>query len=177
MITMGLTKMHDESYQPADYVLNTVKALCHARGYEIMDNSNDEIVTDKCCILFCGDRKINIGYVKQCIYIMETHHFDHLILIHKKPVTVTVKNVLKNLIDFRIEVFEEKELFFNITTHRLVPHHELVTKEERLQLDPKKGDFPQILQTDPICKFYDFKSGDIIKITRKNSVIVFRTVL
>lgn len=68
---------------------------------------------------------------------------------------------------------KEEELLFDVSTHMLVPKHELVTDAEGKGLleyySAKPGDFPKILVTDPAIRHLSVKEGDIIRITRDSA--------
>jgi DNA-directed RNA polymerase subunit H (RpoH/RPB5) len=73
-----------------------------------------------------------------------------------------------------IQIFELKELQFNISKHELVPKHELITSEEEINdllksLNIKtKFYFPHILKSDPMSKYMGLKNGDVLRITRRS---------
>jgi len=60
--------------------------------------------------------------------------------------------------------------FFNVNITKIVPHHQKVLHEFS-----KKG-LPVIKEDDPICVFYFFKKGDLIRVIRKNGEICYRFV-
>ena len=83
-----------------------------------------------------------------------------------------------------IQVFHYKQLIVNITHHKFVPKHELVETWEhqniliKYSVKNKRG-LPCILKTDPICRYYNGKIGDIFRIHRKDrfgKAIVYRCV-
>jgi DNA-directed RNA polymerase subunit H len=61
---------------------------------------------------------------------------------------------------------------FQISTHFLIPKHELLTREESQQIlakfNGKPGQFPYILATDPLAKEIGAKPGDFVRITRRS---------
>jgi DNA-directed RNA polymerase subunit H len=65
---------------------------------------------------------------------------------------------------------EEEVPSFKVSTHFLVPKHELLTKEESAQTlarcNSSPSQFPYIQSTDPIAKEVGAKPGDFIRITR-----------
>jgi len=72
-----------------------------------------------------------------------------------------------------VQIMNCKELQINKTKHTLVPKHQLITDEEANELLKKyslisKSQLPLILISDPICRYYNFKQGDIIKITNNS---------
>jgi DNA-directed RNA polymerase subunit H (RpoH/RPB5) len=80
------------------------------------------------------------------------------------------------ILDF--EIFTYKELSFNITKHELQPKNfELLSPIESQKFKKKWGiKMAKMFVTDPICKFYHFSPGSIIKITRKNNYVTHRIV-
>jgi DNA-directed RNA polymerase subunit H len=67
---------------------------------------------------------------------------------------------------------EDEVPAFKVSTHFLIPKHELLTKEEAQTIIEKSsatpGQFPYILATDPVAKEVGAKPGDFVKITRKS---------
>ncbi|HUI85999.1 MAG TPA: DNA-directed RNA polymerase subunit H [Nitrososphaerales archaeon] len=61
---------------------------------------------------------------------------------------------------------------FKVSTHFLIPKHELLTREEADKIAPMfnatPGQFPYILATDAIAKEIGAKAGDFVKITRRS---------
>lgn len=126
---------------------------------------------------------------------------NHLIFVCKdKLTTVNEKNLKKIILSEKsgknekkkdnctdktshfkkIEIFCIKNLLFNITKHELVPKHELLDVEDAKKIYERYSirDNQKILKlpllitkTDPVAKYYDFKPGNLIKITRPSSSI------
>ena len=69
-----------------------------------------------------------------------------------------------------VQVFDLKELYFNISKHNLVPKHEIIPQEEAARLmeflNAKKGQMPNILHTDKMAKYLNVRPGQMVKITR-----------
>ena len=99
-------------------------------------------------------------------------HCKHLIIITPVPLTPPANKKLKDYPAFKIEVFLEKDLTFNVTKHKRVPRH--------LGLSPFDSDLfitsnnlnPDHLQilltTDPVSRYYGFTEGQIVEIHRIN---------
>ena len=104
----------------------------------------------------------------------------HCIIVYKDNATPVAKKIVSDSNEMVIELFNEDELKYNITKHYLVPLHELVVFENNEEYDIFKkkygNNLPVILKTDPVARFYGFKKGDIIKVTRKNGYIAYRIV-
>lgn len=97
--------------------------------------------------------------------------YDLYILVVKEKLT---QNNIKliNALNLNIQIFDIKELQFNITKHKLVPKHELVTDQKEVDTILKnynlksKYQLPIILRSDPVAKYLNLKNGDIVKIKR-----------
>ena len=61
---------------------------------------------------------------------------------------------------------------FTVSTHQLVPKHEVLTKEETKEVleifATEKDKLPKILDSDPVCKEIGAKRGDVVRILRKS---------
>lgn len=65
--------------------------------------------------------------------------------------------------------------FFHVNITKIVPHHEKVLGNGSGPVISKKG-LPAIKEDDPVCTFYFFKKGDLIRVIRKNGEICYRVV-
>ena len=111
-------------------------------------------------------------------YFEEAPMFEKYILITDDKLTKTNINAINNLRNndekINIQIFNIKELMFNISKHSLVPKHILVTDTEEIDTIFKnynlktKFQLPFILKSDPMAKYLDLKHGDIIKIIRNS---------
>jgi DNA-directed RNA polymerase subunit H len=67
---------------------------------------------------------------------------------------------------------EDEVPAFKVSTHFLIPKHELLTKEEASQVlarsNASAAQFPYILNTDPLAKEIGAKPGDLVRITRRS---------
>ncbi len=132
---------------------------------------------DKSVIVFINeDDKLNIQGIKDKISLLNKEGANHCIIIYKSNVTSSAKKSLETL-EYEFELFAMHELQLNITRHRLVPRHSRILPSEKEELDAKyKGKLPIILHTDPISRYYAFKRGEYIRITRKDGSIIYRIV-
>jgi DNA-directed RNA polymerase I, II, and III subunit RPABC1 len=99
-----------------------------------------------------------------------------LLIVREKISQNHLKSILLFMkeLNIPIQIFDIKELQFNITNHILVPKHELINEDEAKSIIEKyslktKYQLPHILKTDPMSKYLGLKSGDIIKITRNSN--------
>ena len=145
--------------------------------FEVSNNNN------KCYVMFFINPNLiyKINKIREKIDNRNINKEDEIIIIIK-IVNNTIKKLEK---EYNCSIFYYKQLIRNITKHNLVPKHELVKKENEKEIlksfkIKNKLQLNQIIQTDPICKYYNFKSGSIIKITRicisSGDTIAYRTV-
>lgn len=130
-------------------------------------------------IILCfinDDEKLNIQGIKDKISVMNKENSQKCIIVYKNTVTSSAKKSLETL-EYDVELFALHEVQLNITKHRLVPKHMRVTPQEKEELDDKyKGKLPVILHTDAVARYYYFKRGEYIRITRKDGSVVYRVV-
>lgn len=160
-------------------VIQNIKEMCTDRGYNILDEKEFEIITDECYIIFTQDIKININYIKDLTRLMLEQNIEHVIVIYNGNITINTQNINDIKLLYNIEFFNEKSFMYNVSKHTLVPKHEkLNDKSDEYKLIVKeKQNLPHIFETDPICKYYSFKQGDLLKIYRKNNTIAYRLVV
>ena len=89
------------------------------------------------------------------------YQLDIVLIIKDKP-----NSLLTNLIKKypNVVLYWSKQLTYNLTKHHFVPQHTLLTESETNELK----ELPILLSSDPICKYYKFKRGNVCKITRND---------
>jgi len=83
-----------------------------------------------------------------------------------------------------IEIFNIKELLFNVSHHSYVPKHEIVKDAEEIDGIMNtynirhRSMFPVIMRTDPMARYLNLGQGDIVRIRRQSptagEAIVYR---
>ena len=175
-----------------EIVKKTLSEMLHDRSYtniQIMDDNIMKLQNERhepVLIYNSEDDKTGVKIIKKVIDIVHNNDIKHLIFIYKKVITIFAKNLLDELLEsIYIELFSETELSYNVSTHCLVPKHKLVPNEEVNDIVSKYKcsltNFPVILKTDPICRYYGFRRGHLIEITRSSETngtyICYRLVL
>lgn len=93
-----------------------------------------------------------------------------IIIILREKYNVTIEKELANPKNKNVEIFLFKNLTFNITQHQDMAKHTPLSEEEieevAKQYRISKNEFPKMLATDPIAKYYGVKSGGMFKIVR-----------
>ena len=82
-------------------------------------------------------------------------------------------NKLKSFPDICLEQFEMKELMYNVTHHRMVPPHRLISKREMTELKKRLSCsslsvLNKIQTSDPISRYFNAKPGQVFEILRSS---------
>lgn len=174
--------MIDRGYK-IDYIKDDTKNDKNDKNDKEEENKGDDSFSLKGSksdnIILCfinNDEKLNIQGIKDRISVMNKEGATSCIIVYRSSVTSSAKKSLETL-EYDFELFGLHELQLNITRHRLVPRHCRVLSSEKEELDKAyKGKLPILLSTDPISRYYSFKKGEYIRITRKNGEIIYRVV-
>ena len=160
--------------------------MIEQRGYKIVDSDNERILSVKpdnsqMCVFVVPSHKFNVETIQEYISMMKKMNLSHCIIVIKENATPIAKKIIDESPDLEIELFYVDELQYNITKHYLVPKHELAFKKGTVDYNAFKkkymaDNFPVILKSDAVARFYAFQKGDIIKITRPNGLIMYRIV-
>lgn len=132
---------------------------------------------ERVLVFFFHFEKMNIEAIKEFVRNMETHQVCHGVLIYQSAVTASTRKVIENLHDFKIELFEMKELLYDLTQFRYYCVHTRVEPEKAMILKKKFGNtLPSLARNDPVARYFDFQKGNLIKIERKNGTIAYRLI-
>jgi DNA-directed RNA polymerase subunit H (RpoH/RPB5) len=122
-------------------------------------------------ILYYLEPKLKVAEVKSALFAGDDTFESYLIVIRDKTSVANTKSMLD--LATNVQVFELKELQFNISTHVMVPKHKLIdSTDEQIngilqKLNIKsRAQLPVILKSDPMAKFLNAKPGDMVEITR-----------
>lgn len=101
----------------------------------------------------------------------------HLLLLIDDSNTMTALKLVKGhnataaeKMNIYIESFYHKQMQINITKHKDVPQHILMTKEDVEAMlkeeNVTKSQLSRILTTDPVARYFGARKGDVFKIIR-----------
>lgn len=138
-----------------------------------LENKNNKIL-----IKFIVNQKLRINNLTNLVEDIITTQLsenDTLIIItHDKITNEIFDEYLETIYqkhNIFIQLFWIETLMVNITHHKLVPNHSIVSNEEKEQLLQKynlvsHSQLPIIMKNDPVAKYYGGKRGDVFKIIR-----------
>ena len=127
-------------------------------------------------IKFFLNNKIKPSSIKAIIdeIKQECEHskLDLVIVLKHKPNNTFLK-IEKDKSFSNIQLMYLKQLQFNITKHSLVPKHTKCNDDEVNDIMKRFGissktQLPVILKDDPVSRYYNYKAGDVIRITNTN---------
>ena len=112
-------------------------------------------------IFFVAEERVAVKSIRS---IMEDHGggMDAMLFVSTDGPTTFAKREAHAQWGSRVQFFKYRDLSVNITHHVLVPKHEryLGAREH------KDENYPRILVTDPVCQYYNFVIGDLVRIER-----------
>jgi DNA-directed RNA polymerase I, II, and III subunit RPABC1 len=75
----------------------------------------------------------------------------------------------------RVVIFRQEQLTFNVTKHRRVPKHELLTPAEAAewlaQTQLKRSQLPRIFEDDPMAKYYDAQPTELMRVVNPSVTV------
>jgi len=184
--------------RPRTIVETTMFEMLTQRGYKITYDGDDGLIaklsiTDCLIVFFEKTSGLTTDRVYKLLIKTREKNCNHCIIVYKDNVTTYVKNLIGNELfersrsdksaihnttDLDIEIFNEAELRINITKHRLQP--KTVDKLSEVDTTSFKKKFgikiPVFSITDPLVRFYNYKKGDIISLTRADGTKTYRIV-
>lgn len=142
---------------------------------QILSNLYISRTTNEICLVYytkqMKGKNVVTEHITHFLLLCERLKIRHAIFISETAIHSSCNKILQNdLPFFSIQTFQFDELLINPTKHFLVPRHFKKSKEFKEKFladnDIKVNQLPIIRNTDPICKYYDFKIGDLIAIAR-----------
>lgn len=131
-------------------------------------------------IFFAFQEKLNIDWVKSAVEYTRKAEMRHVMIIYQSVITSSARKALDNLLNYKIELFESKQLVFNLTKHFYYCPHRRCTSKEVEMIKKKVGGnlsvLPKILRTDAVSRFMLFEKNDVIEIQRRSGIPAYRIV-
>jgi DNA-directed RNA polymerase subunit H len=124
-------------------------------------------------IIYYLENKVKIADIRALIS-EDVSKFELYMVVSKEKVSLTNNKAIHDMTK-NVQVFEIRELQFNISSHILVPKHRLVNADSEslnaifTKLNIKsRSQLPVILKTDPMAKFLNARTGDLVEILRNS---------
>jgi DNA-directed RNA polymerase I, II, and III subunit RPABC1 len=127
---------------------------------------------DQLFVFFPVEEKVGVKPIKTYCQRMKEQNVMRAIIVVKVNLTPFAKSAIKELSQraYRVEYFRDAELLIDITEHRLVPEHVLLSVQEKHELLKRYGlkpsQLPKIQLHDPVARYLGLSHGDVVKIVR-----------
>lgn len=176
-------------------ITNTIKEMFTQRGYSdiqqsvcyLRANRNDGMI---CCAILDIKPKLNNAQLKEIMSEMNVMKINNFIIIcdNETPAVKQDIKISNSLIireenkqttqKMNIELFRTEDLLFNITKHKYSYPHLPLDNDELKNLKKKchVSQLPVLLRSDPVCRFYNFDRGTVVKILRRDGTVGYRIV-
>ena len=169
--------MRDRGFTANDISIPDAKCAI-TEGVPIARVSTRDGTADAVLFIDTDDR---IG-IKRVRALLEAFPTSCLVLIALDGATPFAKRELIGV--ERVHIFLFRELIHNVSRHRLVPKHEMLTGEEAKEVAQKycmlESQWMILSQNDPVARYYAWPVGAIIRIYRtgvsQDTNIVYRKV-
>merc|ERR1712087_487139 len=122
-----------------------------------------------------GDENLSVKVAQAvCKTMQESGVEKGIIVVKSDVISAVAKWALQQVRDkCHVECFKQSELMINITKHKLVPKHEILSEQDKRKLLEKyklnsPAQLPRIQKDDPISRYFGAHKGQVFKITRKS---------
>jgi DNA-directed RNA polymerase subunit H (RpoH/RPB5) len=164
-----------------DTVLNTLKSMLTMRGlsgeFESLGSPLDETkmyTFDSLLIIFSTKTRVTEKEFNNFLTFADENSYNSGILVTSpsRP-SESVLTVLRNHVSKRenplVQIFEIRHLQFDISKHRLVPKHRIITDAEQTAMLKEFNittptALPKIDCQDPMAKWIGARPGDVLEI-------------
>lgn len=148
--------------------INEVIGILHSRQIFNID------IGTQIRIIFDVSSKVKIPELRKFVEAEPECNLYIFVTREKLGATESKKIAEIRINDKKIEhqLFDLRELQFNISKHSLVPKHELITDDAAIEsivtdhMLKSRHQMPIILKTDPMAKYLYAKPGNLVRITR-----------
>lgn len=162
----------------------TLKEMFTQRGYTQISEQGKlflcaESTQGKVCVFLSSEKKMDNKELEEKIASLKSEGSKHgLVVFREAPTRNAVEHISEyEKIGYHLELFNVEDLQYNITRHYLVPKHTLLNPKETQDFKRKFGvKIPSLLRSDPVCKFFDFPKGGVVKVERKSGCVGYRIV-
>ena len=160
--------------------MDTLKVMLQKRGFNVSaptlishDFPAEITKIDKAVVFMSNRARINEKDIPTILEISSTYGGEIAIVVVPIPASSTILSAIRQQ-SKRIQLFHIGQLQFDISTHRKVPPHRILTVEERktfqdtYHINSPATQLPFIDSQDSMARWIGAVPGDIIEILRKS---------
>lgn len=156
------------------------------RGQLTMLHQKEDDPSDQIFVFWPEDGSVKIQTLRKYHEKMKDEGVFRCLLIIRENLSPVAKQTMSTLRSTYIfEDFMEKELLVNITHHKLVPKHEVLSDAAKTTLltkyKLKETQLPRMGEQDPITRYFGLSRGQVVKVIRPSETagryVTYRIVL
>jgi len=128
--------------------------------------------TEQLFVFFPEEDKVGVKPIKTYCERMKSEQVLKAIIVVKVNLTPFAKQAIREMSQrgYKVEYFRDAELLVDITEHKLVPEHVLLSPQQKQELLAryrlKETQLPKIQLADPVARYLGLKVGEVVKIVR-----------
>jgi DNA-directed RNA polymerase I, II, and III subunit RPABC1 len=128
--------------------------------------------TEQLFVFFPDEEKVGVKPIKTYCERMKSEQVLKAIIVVKVNLTPFAKQAIREMSQrgYKVEYFRDAELLVDITEHKLVPEHVLLSPQQKQELLAryrlKETQLPKIQLADPVARYLGLKVGEVVKIVR-----------
>ena len=161
-----------------------VRSIGHGTDPLLVCSCRD-VKGDACFVYFTQEPKVGVKTMRRVRSECRAAGAARLILVTRDGLTHFAAREQQADDGLAVEIFRKSELSFNVTTHRQVPPHRLLSPQERLRvlatLGCKASALPKLRESDRVARYYGWTAGSVVRIDRTIGTlepeVVFRVVV
>jgi DNA-directed RNA polymerases I, II, and III subunit RPABC1 len=153
-------------------LLNSISKSELETMFRVNENIFQIPVNNSMKIIYYMNSKFKVQDLRKYIHPIDNENIQEILLVFREKINNFNAKNIEEFDNMHLQVFLIKELLFNVSKHNLVPKHEVIRDQDEInKLIQKfnlksKLQFPAILKTDPMAKYLNIYSGQLVKITR-----------
>ena len=155
-----------------DRALSTCLEMLGQRGYHFFDMETHSAINDKTnhsiALYLLDECKLTVDHIKYYIGQTCKNNFNHCLIIYSNAITPLAKKHIHSVPGIHAELFNVSELQYNLTKHRLQPKFHKLPSVQSQEFRKKFPKFSGMNVGDAISRFYDYRVGDVVRVTRRN---------
>lgn len=144
-------------------------------GQYVHPNKPKKLVVNFIC--YNKSKKIKINEITPFFFKLTEENTDGLLIINS-TLSPTATECNSIITEHEYQIFQEHDLLYDVTDHNMVPKHTLLNNKEIEELGLSGKKLRLLQSSDPVCQYYNFPIGSIIKIESNTDLnLLCRTLI
>jgi len=149
----------------------TLQEMLHDRSYHTIVKTptgfEAQCPSGRVHAVVLEDEKLSIKTLRGML--TSSDNWKLIIVCMLGPTSFTRREIQEK--QYNVELFSAEDCLINVSRHKYTPRMRKLTESEKVSLFASLGSadgsaFPKMLRADPVCRYYDFRKGDVIHISR-----------